>query len=61
METIIDMGCGPGIMTDVLANEFNCKHIVGIDINPQIIEFAKQNHKSFELYSRYELRLKSIQ
>ncbi|MGC4022652.1 MAG: methyltransferase domain-containing protein [Cyclobacteriaceae bacterium] len=48
---IIDLGCGGGDMLMLLANEFSKKNIeanfIGIDANPNIIEYAKKNAAHF--------------
>lgn len=48
---IADLGCGGGDMLKLLASYFKKKNIkaelTGIDANPNIIEFAKKNSKSF--------------
>jgi ubiquinone/menaquinone biosynthesis C-methylase UbiE len=48
---IIDLGCGGGDMLILLAKEFSKKNIkaklLGIDANPNIIEYATANTKDF--------------
>ncbi len=48
---IVDLGCGGGDMLNLLALCFNRKGLkatfTGIDANPNIVEFAKKNSKSF--------------
>ena len=49
--TVVDLGCGGGDMLKLLAVHFKKKDLnaefVGIDANPNIIEFAKRNAQSF--------------
>ncbi|CAG2105553.1 unnamed protein product [Medioppia subpectinata] len=41
---VMDIGCGPGNIAKVLAKELNPDHIVGLDIDPNVIAFAKQHN-----------------
>ncbi len=40
----MDIGCGTGIVTQMLAHRLNVDHIYGIDMDSGVIEFAKHNH-----------------
>lgn len=62
--SILDVGCGGGLFTIKLAAEFPNARILGIDINPLAIEFAKNrlasmrhppSNVSFELRSEGKL------
>ena len=44
-DTIIDIGCGDGSLTELLSHKIKHKRIIGLDINPQMIQFANENHK----------------
>jgi len=39
---ILDLGCGRGVFTEKIAEK--AEHVVGIDIVPEIISYAKENH-----------------
>lgn len=41
---ILDVGCGPGNSTDVLAERFGGAYILGIDNSPHMVETAKANY-----------------
>ncbi|CAG2104156.1 unnamed protein product [Medioppia subpectinata] len=41
---VMDIGCGPGNTAIMLAKELNPGHIVGVDIDPDVIAFAKQHN-----------------
>ena len=43
-EKIIDIGCGPGNSTEVLARRFPGARVLGIDSSPEMIEAAKRDH-----------------
>lgn len=38
--TVLDAGCGSGVVSDYLAG--HCRHVVGIDISAEAVNFAKQ-------------------
>ncbi|XP_054166836.1 trans-aconitate 2-methyltransferase-like [Oppia nitens] len=42
---ILDIGCGSGNMTKLLADEIECDHIIGCDIDQKMIEYAKRENK----------------
>lgn len=39
--TILDLGCGTGIVTEKIAQQFDCADITAIDIAPALLNFAK--------------------
>ncbi|CAG2164095.1 unnamed protein product [Oppiella nova] len=43
-DTIVDIGCGTGVVTQMLAHRLMVDHIYGIDIDSGVIEFAKHTH-----------------
>lgn len=46
---LLDVGCGPGNSTQVLADAFpNALRIIGIDSSPEMIETAKGDHPDME-------------
>ncbi len=42
-DIVLDMGCGNGIITLLLAQRYPHCHFHGVDINPQLTQQAKQN------------------
>jgi 2-polyprenyl-3-methyl-5-hydroxy-6-metoxy-1,4-benzoquinol methylase len=65
IESILDVGCGGGFFTRLMAKQFPKARVVGIDINPLAIEFAKKrlaempdppSNVSFELRDHPELQ-----
>ena len=42
----MDIGCGSGNVTRLLSNEFDAERVFGVDIDDQMIAYAKQNHSS---------------
>ncbi len=42
-ETILDIGCGCGIIALILASKFNCTRIIGVEIQEELARFAKEN------------------
>jgi len=47
-QKIIDIGCGPGISTSVLAQRFPNAYILGIDNSPNMIETAKSEYPELD-------------
>lgn len=45
---ILDIGCGPGNSTQVLAKKFPNSYILGIDNSPNMIETAKKDHPNLD-------------
>lgn len=45
---VLDVGCGPGNSTQVLADRFPHARILGIDSSPRMIEEAARNHLEME-------------
>ena len=43
-DTILDLGCSIGTVTSLLANK--AKYVIGIDINPKLIEEAKKSNSA---------------
>jgi len=48
-DIIVDLGCGNGVITLLLAKTFPQCHIHGIDIDPSLIQMAKDNAKENNL------------
>lgn len=44
---ILDLGCGPGSTTEIIANYDPCIQVTGVDREPRFIEYAK-NRKNFQ-------------
>lgn len=42
--TVVDLGCGTGFFTDLLADRF--EQVIGFDISTNMLNFAKQNRNS---------------
>ena len=58
---LLDVGCGPGNSTQVLADAFpNALRIIGIDSSPEMIEAAKDDHPDMEFRICDALNLPSI-
>jgi juvenile hormone acid methyltransferase len=51
---VLDVGCGSGDVThDVLLPSLRCpSRLVGVDVSPEMIEFAKANYKSDSMQFR---------
>mmetsp|Transcript_24751 Transcript_24751/g.48376 ORF Transcript_24751/g.48376 Transcript_24751/m.48376 type:complete len:634 (-) Transcript_24751:116-2017(-) len=39
----LDIGCNSGILTVQIASEYKCSSILGVDIDPKLIRYAKEN------------------
>ena len=58
---LLDVGCGPGNSTQVLADAFpNALRIIGIDSSPEMIEAAKDDHPDMEFRICDALNLPSL-
>lgn len=58
---LLDVGCGPGNSTQVLADAFpNALRIIGIDSSPEMIEAAKGEHPDMEFRLCDALNLPSL-
>ncbi|CAG2121973.1 unnamed protein product, partial [Medioppia subpectinata] len=47
-DIIVDLGCGTGYLADQLSQSVKHKRIVGVDVSPDMIAFAEQNHKPMD-------------
>ncbi|HZD58955.1 MAG TPA: methyltransferase domain-containing protein, partial [Anaerolineae bacterium] len=47
-DTILEIGCGTGLLTGLLANAFPHARITALDIAPEMINIARQNLISYE-------------
>ncbi|KAH9420059.1 hypothetical protein DERP_001893 [Dermatophagoides pteronyssinus] len=47
---IVDLGCGPGNTAEMLANQFPGAKIVGLDIDPEMIDFARTKHPEHKFF-----------
>ena len=55
-EAIVDLGCGPGNLTALLAQRWPEARVVGIDSSPQMIERARADHGRQASFSVDDLR-----
>ncbi|MSQ96206.1 MAG: TIGR03000 domain-containing protein [Gemmataceae bacterium] len=59
-DVVYDLGCGDAVMLIRPIQKFNAKKGVGIDIDPKILEKAKENVKNAKLQDKIELRVGDI-
>ncbi len=59
-DVVYDLGCGDAVMLIRPIQKFNAKKGVGIDIDPKILEKAKENVKKAKLEDKIELRVGDI-
>jgi len=57
---IIDIGCGCGIIPLILGFRFKEVHIIGVEIQPELAEFATKNIVSNQLSDRIQILTKDI-
>jgi tRNA1Val (adenine37-N6)-methyltransferase len=57
---IIDIGCGCGIIPLILGFRFKEVHIIGVEIQPELAEFATKNIISNQLSDRIQILTKDI-
>lgn len=50
MENVLDMGCGPGYITEFLSGWTKIRHIIGVDFSENMIEFARSKSKGKATY-----------
>ncbi|MDH3693049.1 MAG: methyltransferase domain-containing protein [Gammaproteobacteria bacterium] len=53
---VLDIGCGIGGIDLLLVNKFGASHVVGIDIEPDLVDKAQQRVDNARLSDRIELR-----
>ncbi len=53
--TVVDLGCGPGNLTGLLADRWPGAHVVGLDSSPEMVERARAAGSSIE-YDVADLR-----
>lgn len=60
--TIVDVGMASGTSTAILSNLFPQQHIIGVDINPKMVDIAKNTYQASNLSFRIDdgERLESI-
>ena len=56
-KTVLEIGCGIGGPAIVMANEFSAAKVVGIDIEPQLIERAQRNAAAAGVEASTDFRL----
>jgi SAM-dependent methyltransferase len=56
-KAVLDIGCGTGGVEMVMARELDVGHVLGIDIEPQLIEICNQRITDAELEHKAEVRL----
>jgi len=54
--TIVDVGCGPGYLLELIAKEYPAITLVGVDISKEMTERAKTNLESLGLRERAEFK-----
>ena len=59
--TITDVGCGPGYLLQIIAEEFPESRLIGVDISREMIERAKANFDSLGLGGRAEFKKGSFE
>jgi uncharacterized protein (TIGR03000 family) len=56
-DTVYDLGCGDAVMLIRPIQQFGAKRGVGIDLDPKMLEKAKENVKKAKLEDKIELRI----
>jgi SAM-dependent methyltransferase len=46
---VLDVGCGPGVLTEVLVERYGAEHVTGIDPTPGFVEAARQRLPGVDL------------
>ncbi len=58
--TIVDVGCGPGYLLQLMAKEYPKIKLIGLDLSKEMIERAKANFKLLGLHERVEFGRGSV-
>ncbi|KAI1292879.1 putative methyltransferase 235L [Halotydeus destructor] len=45
-DSVVDLGCGVGNVTKLVADQLNCKTMIGIDGDPCMVQYATAKHPS---------------
>jgi len=48
--SVLDLGCGPGYTTSMVASDLSNATVVGVDFSPEMIEVARQNHSQMAFF-----------
>lgn len=51
-DTVVDLGCGPGVSTFALAQRLPAARLVGLDVAPRMLAEARRRRRSADLPSR---------
>jgi ubiquinone/menaquinone biosynthesis C-methylase UbiE/acyl carrier protein len=58
--TIVECGCGPGLVGQKLLETFPNSHVTAFEIDPLLVETAKSNAQMWKLEERYNVTEQSI-
>lgn len=56
IDTVVDVGCGPGYLIKTIAKEIPDLHIIGVDVSDEMMAIASRNFASMGLAERVEFR-----
>ena len=45
---VLDLGCGPGVITKSMSEYLPSLNITGLDVNPQLLEIARSQKKTYD-------------
>lgn len=54
-DTVVDFGCGNGVISLLLTAKTPCKKVIGIEFQPEVAELAKQNVKLNNLEEKIDI------
>lgn len=59
IHSLLDLGCGPGYTTDMLAKTTNARSVTGIDTSDSFLDYARQKYHDYN-FIKHDVRHKPL-